>query len=150
MTNTETVQVQYVNPPKPGKKMGSIKTADGRYMGVWPDKLTRFQQGGTYTIKTETQGDFTKVVDVVTDGGGQEQQAPQQQRPAGRPTDDATAERIYVCGIVNAAVSNGVEPTTASLVEITKAAREAYRQTFGGQAAAGGSGAPMPNDSIPF
>lgn len=147
--NTETVTVQYVNAPKPGKKMGSIKTADGRYIGCWPDKLVRFQQGGTYTIKTETQGDFTKVVDVVGNDAPTQQQAPQQ-RSVGRPTDDATAERIYVCGVVNAAISSGLEVTTGTLVGITNAAREAYRQTFGGQAATGQREAPMPNDAIPF
>ena len=34
-------QIAYVNPPKPGKKMGSIKTADGEFYNVWPDKLHR-------------------------------------------------------------------------------------------------------------
>jgi hypothetical protein len=47
---TATVEVAYVNEPKPGKKMGSIKATNGTYYGVWPDKLNLFEPGRTYEI----------------------------------------------------------------------------------------------------
>jgi hypothetical protein len=52
-------------------------------------------------------------------------------------TDDTTAERIYVCGILNAwvahvAPSRDIKPS--DLVNVTEAAREAWRQTFGKKA----------------
>src|SRR4029078_174281 len=61
---TEQVTIAYVNPPKPGKKQGSIKTEDGRYFGVWPDKLGGFQRGMVCTIDYE--------VSTATDGSGRQ------------------------------------------------------------------------------
>lgn len=148
----ETIVVQYVNQPKPGKKMGSIKTRDGRYFGCWPDKLALFNPGGEYVVETETTGDFTKIkglangnvpLTAVGQKGGAKYGA----------TDDATAERIYCCGILNAAVSGGHLPvSTASLVAATNAARQAWAQTFGGKAASGHRDLepPMPDDPGPF
>lgn len=48
---TATITVEYVNQPKPGKKMGSIKGSDGQYYGVWPNDLNQFRQGETVTIE---------------------------------------------------------------------------------------------------
>ena len=50
-----TVTVAYVNPPKPPRKSGSIKTVEGEYFSVWPNMLNQFQQGETYEVEfTET------------------------------------------------------------------------------------------------
>jgi hypothetical protein len=67
---TATVEIQYVNPPKPGKKMGSIKTKDGTYYNVWPDKLHLFQPGQTQMIEYQERsngsgGKFLTAVGVV-------------------------------------------------------------------------------------
>jgi hypothetical protein len=47
----KTVKVQYVNPPKEGRKTGSIKTAEGEYFDVFPGMLPEFKQGGSYEIE---------------------------------------------------------------------------------------------------
>lgn len=52
---TATIEVQFVNPPKPGKKQGSVKTVSGEYYGVDPTQLGQFQPGSTYTIEYETR-----------------------------------------------------------------------------------------------
>jgi hypothetical protein len=49
----ETITVQYVNPPKEGKKP-SIKTTDGRYFNVDADALSAFAAGSTYEIESES------------------------------------------------------------------------------------------------
>lgn len=52
---TATIVAEYVNPPKPGKKQGSVKGNDGHYYGVDPSQLGQFTQGGTYTIEYDTR-----------------------------------------------------------------------------------------------
>src|SRR5437016_10598295 len=47
----ETVTIAYVNQPKEGKKMGSIKTTNGQYFNVYLDKLGLFGVGQTYEIE---------------------------------------------------------------------------------------------------
>src|SRR5437016_13153417 len=51
----ETVTIAYVNQPKEGKKMGSIKTANGQYFNVYPDKLNLFEVGQTYAIEYDSR-----------------------------------------------------------------------------------------------
>lgn len=121
----KTVQVKFVNPPKPGKKMGNIKLEDGSQIYFYPDKH-QFNKG-SYQVETEMQtwGDKTvevvKSVQAAANGGGKYGQ-----------TDLTTAERIYVCGILNAWVGRpDAEVTASALVAVTNAAREAWGETFG-------------------
>jgi hypothetical protein len=60
-----TVQVKFVNQPREGKKMGTIKCEDGTIIGVWPNKLNLFQQGQTYTIEYEQNGDFKNFKRII-------------------------------------------------------------------------------------
>jgi hypothetical protein len=48
---TGTITVKYVNPPKAGKKKGTIKSADGQMFGVWADKLGEFTPDMIYEIE---------------------------------------------------------------------------------------------------
>lgn len=47
-----TITVSYVNQPRTatGKK-GSIKDREGRYFGVWKDRLSQFEAGKTYDVE---------------------------------------------------------------------------------------------------
>ena len=65
-TNTETIKVAYVNEPQAGKKQGTIKTEDGRYFGVYPDKLNQFQVGNTYEIEYSSRQWNGKTLHSVT------------------------------------------------------------------------------------
>jgi hypothetical protein len=48
---TAEIIVKAVYPPKPGKQVGTLKTAEGELYGVWPDKLGLFQPGQRYTVQ---------------------------------------------------------------------------------------------------
>ena len=74
---TATIQVAYVNPPKPGKKQGSVKDAEGNIYGVWPDKLHLFEPGNVYTIEYTSRDfngqqyhDFKKMVEAQAKPNG--------------------------------------------------------------------------------
>ena len=136
---TETIQasifVESVNQPAPGKKMGSIKARGVGTIWAWPNQLDKFHSGGTFTIKYKEDNNFKNVVEILH----QEPQAPPPWEPPGdpgkhqspNPVIDPLPERIFVCGVVNSAVSAGKEPTIANLIGIVNAARQAWAETFG-------------------
>lgn len=72
-----TLRVKYVNQPREGKKMGSIKGEDGTTIGVFPDKLSLFQQGQTYTVEYDEMDSgfkrFKRIIpgapNTVSNGG---------------------------------------------------------------------------------
>jgi len=130
-----TVTVDYVNPPKEGKRFGSIKSKDGVYYGVRQGQLGEFQKGGTYEIEYDEEqgrdGKIWKTVKAVksasiTSGNGGAKQIQ-------RETSGKDAERIFVCGIVNNAVRAGkLSPDdTEAVVHVIRAGRAAWGQTFG-------------------
>jgi hypothetical protein len=139
-----TVTVRYVNPPKAGKTNGSIKDSDGVMYGVPPHMLNNFQQGATYTIdysERDFRGQTYKTVTtaVLT--------APPQESGGGKygPVSDATAERIFVCGALNAAIQGGhVEMSDVVLSNVVNILRTVWANTLGGK------NDDMGNDSVPF
>ena len=46
--------IAYINPPKEGKKKGSVKLEDGNYIGMWPNQLDQFSQGQAVTLLCES------------------------------------------------------------------------------------------------
>ena len=134
---TETIQasifVESVNQPAPGKKMGSIKARGIGTIWAWPNQLDKLHSGGTFTIKYKEDNNFKSVVEILH----QEPQAAPPWEPPGQvstqvtTTVDPLPERIFVCGVVNSAVSSGKEPTIANLIGIVNAARQAWAETFG-------------------
>ena len=50
---TTRIEIQYVNPPREGKKTGSVKATDGKYYNVWPEKLDQFIEGQSYEVEVE-------------------------------------------------------------------------------------------------
>lgn len=92
------VTVKYVNPPRPGKKKGSIKTDADEYIGVWPDKLHLFEPGNSYRI-IYTENEYGKT---FTSFAGEDSQAPQ--RPVAKPNGftrpGATSADIAATGCV--------------------------------------------------
>lgn len=153
---TETVTVQYVNPPKEaGKSYGSIKTQDGKFISVHKDKLNLFQKGGSYVVEYETtQQGYHNFKGLV---GGQT--ALPTAAAAPRQDDMATAERIFVCGVVNQSVAAGHSTAWPDLVTLINNARNAFAFTFGGRkppqqqvqtAPPAREEPPVQEDSIPF
>ena len=131
---TATITVKWVNQPKPGKKKGSIKTADDQIFGVWADKLGNFQQNGIYDIEYDTEdwnGQTYKTIKSAALKG-------QASRPMGRgpmaprETSMKDAERMFVCSLINAAIQAGkVEFTGASLETAVNGLRRVWANTFG-------------------
>jgi hypothetical protein len=142
------ITVKYVNAVKPGKKNGSIKGTDEDIYGVPPHMLANFQQGATYTIdyservfngqtyKTVTTSQMVSAAPTEGSGGGKY-----------APVGDATAERIFVCGALNAAISGGhVELSDATLSNVVNVLRSVWSHTLG----AAKKNDDMDGDSIPF
>ena len=61
------IKVEYVNKAKEGKKMATIKTEDGRYFEVYPEKLDAFKSGGEYAIEYKSRDFNGKTYHTVTD-----------------------------------------------------------------------------------
>jgi hypothetical protein len=131
-----TIDVQYVNDPRPGMKSGSVKTRDGVYYGVKPAMLGLFKPNNHYEIQYESMVSKGKTYHNVVSvkpaaeqaGGG----APAPRSSGGYQTDDKTAERIFVCGAINAAISsNQLVVQTTDLIQAVNSLRDAWRQTLG-------------------
>ena len=166
--NRATVTVQYVNGPKPGKKLGTIKTREDEYFYVRPDMLRHFQQGETYDLGyTETQGNnglplrtVQKAVPVKRaaadptenypsrqaarrDAEPQREPPRQPQNGSGggyyRPTSPRDAERMFVCSTLNAFIQTGrVAEDVTALTGYVDMLRQVWRATFGADDAATG------------
>ena len=128
------VKVTYVNQAQAGKVNGSIKVEDGTYYGVKPAMLGLFQPGNTYEIQYESSDfkgkTYHKVISVkpvasapqISSGGPSK----------GYQTDDKTAERIFVCGAINAAISsNQLAVQTTEVVQAVNSLRAAWELTLG-------------------
>ena len=150
------ITVAFVNQPKPGKKKGSIKTADGRYFYAWPKQLAQFQNGRVYDvgyIESGEAGALFRNVETVTPVQQEPRSRPQQpdlidNRPTNghaqngshigtrkaaseywtpKPADPSTARRIFICGLVNAWAHNGrIDMTVEAVSEAVRVAGEAY------------------------
>ena len=130
------VQVAYINQPKPGKKRGSIKSADGVLYAAFPDKLSQVTVGGTYDLKykdDEYQGVVYHVVEEVK--SSTLAASPAAPIAVASRIDDGTPERIFVCGAINALLSNPNFPladlSTARVTELVNNLRRSWAATFG-------------------
>ena len=158
MTLTTTVVPSFVNPPKAGKREGSIKVADGSYYGVPPALLSNFQAGNSYTVEyTEKQGTgqwagkvFRSITRIAATEQAKPEQAAAQQSGGGTrygATDDKTAERIFCCGALNAAIQSGnVVLGKPELITLVNDLRAVWANTFGGKPQA----ADDIGDQVPF
>lgn len=143
--------LKYVNPPKDGKKMGSIVAEDGTRYFCYPDQYGGCSAGDTVTFEPQQSkfGDsevmtVAKGTKVVKVGGGGSAPAPKVQ---------SQAEEIFVTGIVGRAMGSG-KFTTGDILGLTISAVEAYHLWKSGAnpmapASAGGA-QPELEDSIPF
>lgn len=144
MAATATIRVTKVYPPRNGnpKASWSVVDGDGKYWGFYPDKVGTPATGSVITVEwkgREWQGkeykDITAIIGESGDTGPTAPKANGHAAPAPRPAhDDATSERIFICGIVNAAIhSQQLDPFDGSrITDACLAAREAYRNIFKG------------------
>ena len=141
-----TVTAKYVNPPKAGQKNGSIKGEDGTLYIVNPKMLSQMQQGGMYKLEwldNDFKGNTYHIVQSVEAVAQAKATAAQ----------DATSERIFVCGALNAALSNpNVTPLGTDIEGFVRTLRAVWDATFGAppEAPKKKTTAEELNDEIPF
>jgi hypothetical protein len=154
-----TITVKYVNPPKAGKKRGSVKTDDDQLYGVWPELMDLFQPGGVYDIvfeETVSNGETYRNIKkaklaparypakVGQAASGFASGLPDDQRsapvrsaaPKGdyyKETSPRDAERMFVCSILNAAIQAGqlYIDDIPRMKATTEAFLSIWRETFG-------------------
>lgn len=145
---TLTATVKFVNPPKAGKKRGTIKLQDDSMIGLWPNQMGLFQPGKAYEIEYETS-DFNgqqyrnvKSAKEVSAPGGSAGAA-----GGGnfRPTAPQDAKRMWMCAILVAYIRAGkLDLNRQSLRDVMTMLSEVYAD-IGGQ-----QHDPEMNDEIPF
>lgn len=135
---TTRIQCSFVNPPKPGKTNGSIRVKTGEFYGVKPDMLNQFQPEQTYDIEFTSRQFNGQTYNTITSAKHLVEAAPAAANGAGSSygkygkADDATAERIFVCGGLNAAISGGhVDLNTEHLTNLVNIFRLVWDDTFG-------------------
>lgn len=166
------ITVQAVTQPQPGKKRGRIQATNGQLFQADPSFLGQVALGRNYDVSFETQnfnGTNFRVVKGIVATAAPATTAPSYASastgggvgiPSGGrygSTDLSTAERIFVCGALNAMLGNpNVTPVNMSQTEIMHLVtnlRGAWASTFGKPAGAP-SPAPTPvggiiDDEIP-
>ena len=138
---TTTVTVKYVNPPKDGKKRGTIKTTDDQFIGVWADKIHLFEVGKTYEIElteTESNGVTYRNVKTVKMVAGPEPAPVVTSKSSGggynnyREMSPKDAEGSFVCATLGALIRAGeVKNDKAQLWATTNMLRALWQHTFG-------------------
>lgn len=149
------VTVAYVNPPKGRARSATIKDTVGAYYGIDPGWQSQFSPGSTYKIEYETNGQYRNVTRFKLVSAGA---APTAGASRGHAQDDGLAERIFVCGALNATLSNpNVQPhelAGSALVELVSKYRKVWAGTFGKPSGGPPLGSTETkddmNDEIPF
>lgn len=154
--NTATITPTYVNQPKPGKKLGSIKDAAGNFYLCPPVLLAGFRVGvpTSFEFKSAPKQDGSGDWLTVTSVAGMAEQPVRQQRGNAKTPEDQ--ENIFVCGVVNHAIAyQGYKLDVRSLTLLVQDARTAWREGSKDspvQMAASAARVPQadPDDDIPF
>lgn len=133
----KTVTVQFVNPPKPGKKRGTIKTTEGETFGVWPDRMSLFQAGGTYDIALETTtyngASLTNVIDVRPISGPTPVRQADRHDAAPAAAISGKDEQIFVLAILKELIRAGhVKGDKQEIWNAIAMLRNQWLHSFGG------------------
>lgn len=143
------IQIQKIYPPKQAGWSASIKGADGNYYGVKEIIANGLSEGQTISadIRTkEVNGKVYRDIIKINDAGTAALFSPARATTPASPSagkygaqDDATAERIFVCGVVNAVAPKFYEAhkniTSEQLTALVQIARVTWSETFGKKAA---------------
>lgn len=128
---TATINVAFVNPPKPGKKLGNIKTTDDQFYGVDPTQLGQFAPGGTYTIEYDThvyQGREYKTFRRMD--GALPLSHPMAPVTTGRPAQTQAVEMATMGWIRAAVEGSGTIPDLETLTRWVKTCKWAWIDGF--------------------
>lgn len=128
---TAEITVSFVNFPKPPKKYGSIKSAEGDYYGSLPPLLRTFQVGEVCKIEyTETAEGYKNLKQKLGSSGAPAAKEAPSIRARSNPVD---AENIFVSAHLKEFIANGTVTLDVDvIVQAVKVLREAYKRTLGG------------------
>lgn len=128
-----TITPSFINQPKAGKKMGTVKLPDNSSLMAYPAVLNQMQPRGTYKVEYDEATEsfnFRTIRKVL----GTEAAAPAAAASGGGGwrEDPLKQEQIFVCGIINSAIKAGkIGLTVDSMVELVTRAREVWAKTYG-------------------
>lgn len=139
---TTTITVARKTAPKPGKKNWTIMSPEEVFYSVPPAVASNITQGGRYSLQYE-EATFNDIIFNMVksakvyepaQSSGQAGAAAQTRPSYGKygSTDDVTAERIFVCGAVNAALTNGsLDPSRTAIMAFVIDLRAVWRNSLG-------------------
>lgn len=170
-----TVTLQYVNPPKPGKSWGSVKTPDGTRFAIPGAMISQVQQGGTYTFDyTEGANGFLGINTVFPAQEGAPvappqpapapmapppyqppPQAPMAIQPQHAPStghfEDNKARDIFVTGVIGRAFhGTGQVPDGHTLAAMVRSCIDGWENGHKPAAPPAPAPEPYPNQSGPY
>lgn len=130
--NTATIEVRFADPPKDGKKQGTIKTATGEMFGVWPDKLGLLQPGRTYEVEFSERPYKGRVYKTIIKCKPVDQIRSEAQPERVTTVKTATPEQQFVTACLGSAIeSQQVEMNDKSLHDAVMLLRVVWGKTFG-------------------
>ena len=142
---TAEITVKYCNPKQANKKNASVKTDDGQMYFVTPEMFGQFEVGGKYSVEykvSEFKGVENRYIEKAdkVSGGSPANHAPNPNvhnsmtKAKYGTVDMETAERIFVCGAMNALVGNqNIDPrglTKEHLIAEVNKLRAVWANTF--------------------
>lgn len=139
------IEITNIYPPKKPGWSASIKGKDGNYYGVKENIANTLATGQVITADVATKEkdgktyrDIIKIHDAGPSGNPPASSAPTQSTshaPRYGNTDESTAERIFVCGFVNAVSPKIYEKmgnvNSEQLTALVQVARVTWAETFG-------------------
>lgn len=138
-----TITVAYVNPPKEGKRNGSIKTVEGAYYDCPPALLGMFAKGGTYNVNTtsrEWQGRTFHTIASLEAQPTAPDQAARRFAPDPKPNGNGAyldaerkkQEQIFVQGILQAYIKAGlVQLNPTQITHAISMLQSVWGESFG-------------------
>lgn len=142
---TATVEVKYVNPPKDGKKFGSIKDTEGNTWPVKAERIRDFAPNGRYEFGyTEGDNGFKNIIGVkavvaepAPRGSFQHMDVAQpktapQTNSFYRPTSPEDKKSMFRCACVTAAIkSRQVNLTREGIAALIREVDGGYDDALG-------------------
>lgn len=137
------IEITNIYPPKKPGWSASIKGKDGNYYGVKENIANTLATGQVITADVATKEkdgktyrDIIKIHDAGPSGNSHAQPEPMTPTaPRYGNTDESTAERIFVCGFVNAVSPKIYEKmgnvNSEQLTALVQVARVTWADTFG-------------------
>ena len=125
-----TIKVNFINPPKEGKKMGSIKASDEKYYWARPELLNQFAKGEQYTLEYTSEmsgGKEWRTIKSLTPAVG-DAYVSNGKASGGRDQSKVPME-IFVTGIIGRALEgSGGIPDVEQLTAMVRTARQAWEK----------------------